>query len=55
MNNEYVLDQVNEKRKILNTILKKRWRGKPRIIMLDDIKADETYKKINCRAMDREC
>ena len=72
MTNECVLDQVNEKRKRLNTILesKKRWlghilkgeslvkeviegriegkrgRGKPRIMMLNDIKADETYEKI---------
>ncbi len=72
MTNEYVLDQVNEKRKLLNTILerKKRWlghilrgesllkeviegrmegkkrRGKPRIIMLDDIKAGELNLKI---------
>ena len=72
MTNEYVLDQVNEKIKLLNTIFerKKRWlghilrgeslvkeviegrmrgkrgRGKPRIKMLDDIKADETYEKI---------
>ena len=72
MTSEYVLDQVNEKRKLLNTILerKKRWlgrilrgeslvkkvieermegkrgRGKPLIMMLDDIKADEKYKKI---------
>ena len=79
--NEYVLGQVNEKRKLLNTILerKKRWLGhilraeslvkeviegrmegkrgrvKPRIMMLDDIKADETYAKIKRRAMDREC
>ena len=79
--NEYVLGQVNEKRKLLNTILEreKRWlghilrreslvkeviegrmegkrgRGKPRIMMLDDIKADETYEKIKRRAMDREC
>ena len=79
--NEYVLGQVNEKRKLLNIILerKKRWlghilrgeslvkeviegrmegkrgRGKPRIMMLDDIKADETYEKIKRRAMDREC
>ena len=81
MTNEVVLDQVNEKRKFLNTILawKKRWfeiilrgesfveevierrieekrgRGKPRTIMLDDIKADETYEKIQRRALDREC
>ena len=81
MTNEYVLDQVKENRKLLNTILemKKRWlghilrrdslvkeviegrmegkrgRGKPRIMMLDDIKADETYEKIKRRAMDREC
>ena len=79
--NDYVLGQVNEKRKLLNTILerKKRWlghilrgeslvkeviegrlegkrgRGKSRIMMLDDIKADETYEKIKRRAMDREC
>ena len=33
----------------------KRGRGKPRIMMLDDIKADETYEKIKRRAMDREC
>ena len=76
-----MLGQVNEKRKLLNTILerKKRWlghilrgeslvkeviegrmegkrgRGKPSIMMLDDIKADETYEKIKRRAMDREC
>ena len=65
--NEYVLDQVKEKRKLLNTILErkkrlvghvlrgkslvkeviegrmegKRGRGKPRIMMIDVIKADE--------------
>ena len=33
----------------------KRGRGKSRIMMLDDIKADETYEKIKHRAMDREC
>ena len=33
----------------------KRGRGEPRIMMLDDIKADETYEKIKRRAMDREC
>ena len=64
-----MLGQVNEKRKLLDTLLerKKRWlghilrgeslvkeviegrmegkrgRGKLRIMMLDDIKADETY------------
>ena len=76
--NEYVLGQVNEKRKILNTSLekKKRWfghilrgaslvkkviegqmedeRGKPRIMMLDDIKADQTYEKIKRRTLDKE-
>ena len=76
-----MLDQVKEKRKLLNTILerKKRWlghilrgeslvkeviegrmegkrgRGKPRIMMLDDIKAGKLYVKIKRRAMDREC
>ena len=30
-------------------------RGKQRIIMLDDIKANQTNKKIKRRAMDREC
>ena len=29
--------------------------GKPRIMMVDDFKADETYEKIKCRAMDSEC
>ena len=33
----------------------KRGRGKPRIMMLDDIKADETYENIKPRAMGREC
>ena len=33
----------------------KRGRGKPRVIMLDDIKDDETNEKIKRRAMDREC
>ena len=33
----------------------KRGRGKPRIMMRVDIKADETYKKIKRRAKDREC
>ena len=33
----------------------KRGRGKPRIMMLDDIKADETYEKIKRRVTDREC
>ena len=33
----------------------KRERGKPRIIMLDDIKAAQTDEKIMRRAMDREC
>ena len=32
----------------------KRGRVKPRIMMLDDIKADETCEKIKRRAMDRE-
>ena len=32
----------------------KRGRGKPRITMLDHIKADEPHGKIKCRAMDRE-
>ena len=32
----------------------KRGRGKPRIMMLDHIKADETYEMIKRRAMDRE-
>ena len=32
-----------------------RKRGKPRIMMLDGIKAEETYDKIKRRAMDREC
>ena len=76
-----MLGQVNEKRKLLNTILerKKRWlghilrgeslvkeviegrmegkreRGKPRIKMLDNTKADETHEKIKRRAMDRKC
>ena len=80
MTNKYLLYQVNEKRKLLNTILEmkklqlgqilreqslvkeviegrmegKREKGKPRIMILDDIKADETYEKIKRRAMDRE-
>ena len=29
-------------------------RGKTRIMMIDDIKNDETFEKINLRAMDRE-
>ena len=33
----------------------KKGRGKPRIMMLDDIKADEIYEKIKRRAIDREC
>jgi hypothetical protein len=33
----------------------KKGRGNPRIMMLDDIKADESYEKIKCRAMEREC
>ena len=32
----------------------KRVRGKPRIMMIDDINADETYEKIKRRAMDSE-
>ena len=70
--NEYVLDLVKEKRKLLNTVLerKKQWlghilreesllkeviegrmegkrgRGKTRIMLLDDIKTNETYKMI---------
>ena len=32
-----------------------RARGKPRIMMLYDIKADETYEKIKRRAMNKEC
>ena len=32
----------------------KRGRGKPLIMMIDDIKADETYEKIKLRIMDRE-
>ena len=32
----------------------KRGRGKPRISMLDDIKADESYEKIKRLPMDRE-
>ena len=31
----------------------KRGRGKPRMMMLDDINADETNDKIKGRAMDR--
>ena len=66
---EYMLGQVNEKRKLLNTIFqkKKRWRecilrGKSLvkeviqermegIMMLGDIKADETYEKVKRRAI----
>ena len=33
----------------------KRGKGKPRIMMLDDIKADEPYEKFKRRDMDREC
>ena len=33
----------------------KRGRGKPRNMMLDEIKADETYEKIKRRAIDRKC
>ena len=33
----------------------KRRRGKPCIMMLDDIKADESYEKIKRRAIDIEC
>ena len=32
----------------------KRGRGKLRMMMLDDIRADGTYEKIERRAMDRE-
>ena len=72
MANEYVFDQVNQKIKLLYTILerKKRWlghifkgaslvkeviegrmegkrgRGNLRMMMLDDIKADESNEKI---------
>ena len=79
--NEYVLGQVNEKRKLLDAILerKKRWlghilrgeshvkeviegrmegkrgRGKQRNMMIDNIKADETYEKIKRQAIDRGC
>ena len=78
--NEYVLDIVKERRKLLNTVLerKKRWlgkilrgeslekevtegrmegkreRGKPCIMLLNDIKTNETYKMIKRRALDRE-
>ena len=33
----------------------KNGRGKPRIMMLDDIKVVESYEKIKRRAGDREC
>ena len=33
---------------------RKRGKVKPRIMMLEDIKADVTYEKIKRRAMDRE-
>ena len=33
----------------------KRGRGKPRIMMQDNIKVDESYEKIKHRAIDREC
>ena len=33
----------------------KKGREKPRIIMLDEIKAGESYEKIKRRAMDTEC
>ena len=33
----------------------KKRRGRRRIMLLDDIKADETYENIKRRAMDREC
>ena len=33
----------------------KREKGKPCIIMLDDIKANQTYEKTKRLAMDREC
>ena len=33
---------------------RKRERGKQSIMMLDDIKADESYEKIERRAMNRE-
>ena len=33
----------------------KHGRGKPRIMVLDDIKANETNEKIKRRSMDREC
>ena len=36
-------------------IERKRGRGNPRIMMLYDIKADESYEKIKRRAMDRDC
>ena len=81
MINNYVLDQVSEKRKLLNTILKSkkrcfghilkgksfvkeafegrmkgmRGRRKPCVMMLDDMKADESYEKIKHRTMDIEC
>ncbi len=34
---------------------RKRGKGKPSIMMLENIKADGTYKKIKRRAMDKEC
>ena len=35
--------------------LRKEKRGMPRMMMLDDIKADESYEKIKRRAMGLEC
>ena len=46
---------VKEVIEVIGRMEGKRERGKPRIMMLDDIKADETYEKIKRRAMDREC
>ena len=50
-----VFKSAQEEHHIERRMEGKRGRGKPRIMMLDDIKADETYEKIMRRAMDREC
>src|ERR1700761_6681016 len=77
--NEYVLEAVGEKRKLLDMIMerKRKWlghllgvgslvkdvlegrlegrrgRGRPRIMLLDDIKGEDSYASLKRRAMDR--
>ena len=59
MRTEKAMETSWEEKALLNKLLNgrmegKRGRGMPRIMMLDEIKADETNEKIKRRAIDRE-